>query len=94
VQDEIDLNRLPSDIRLLLALVMHYGASQTSLERHFNDYLADGGDDMESFYHKIYLLHNPEECIVADDRNNQHIADNFYTESDSSILTVEQSDFT
>jgi hypothetical protein len=91
LQDAVDLNRPPSDIRFLLALMVQNGANQTSLERDFSDYLADDGDDIESVHHKINLLLNHDDMMISDYQNDKQIADNFHAEPELTTLTAEQS---
>jgi hypothetical protein len=48
IQDAIDLNRPPSDIRFLLAQMVDYEASREPLKTRFCDHLADDGDTPDS----------------------------------------------
>jgi hypothetical protein len=66
LQEAIDLNGLPTDIRFLLGQIGYYGASREPLETHFCDHLTDDGNTLDSVYCKIDLLLHPVDLASHD----------------------------
>jgi hypothetical protein len=70
LQDAVDLQRPPSDLRFLLAQMAKYNASREFSESRFWHHLMDEGDTVDSVHRKIDLLLHPdayESCGTEDD---------------------------
>jgi hypothetical protein len=89
LQDAIDLNRPASDIRFLLAQMIHYGASRESLETRFCDHLADDGDYLDYVYRKIDLLLHPFDMSSYDGLSYDQLSISSDPDSHLSLLTPE-----
>jgi hypothetical protein len=70
LQDAIDLNGPPSDIRFILAQMVCHGASRKVLEARFWDHLADEGDTVDSLRRKIDLPLYPDAFIFCNLQND------------------------
>jgi hypothetical protein len=90
LQDASEINRPASDIRFLLALMVHYVSSRKPMEELFYNDLSDDEDDVESIHHKIELLLKPDTHTSLDVYTEDHIASTVYAELDSSLLTEEE----
>jgi hypothetical protein len=90
LQDLIHLNKPASDIRFLLAQMVHYGANRESLETRFCDHLADDGDTPDSVPRKIDLLLHPLDMLSHDGLGDDQLFISFDSDFHLSLFAPEQ----
>jgi hypothetical protein len=90
LQDAIALRRPPSDIRFLLAQMVHYGASREPLEFEFRAELADGDEPRDSVHRKIDFLLDPDRYVWTNHQEEDQVPVLFAPDSPLSLLTTEQ----